>query len=262
MPAIIIERPLNFGLVCPGVYRAGCPGRHNLAFLQRLGLRTLVRLIDCDYPAAVAEWIVANDVRVISCGMTPNQEPFVGLDSATLLTALSAIQQPALRPLMVHCLHGQQATGVLVGCLRRQQRWSLTAIFDEYRRYAGPAASALDVQMIELLDTSARAHAPLALPVPSEALGSLLMPPPPIPAAKVPAGLDLAPKVSRIPSSETAKQSKRSLRTDGGVATSAAARDSAADDGIGAAKMLAQACGCSAPALPINPSSRGPTRLF
>lgn len=201
-------------------------------------------------------------MRVISCGMTPNQEPFVGLDSATLLTALSAIQQPLLRPLMVHCLHGQQATGVLVGCLRRQQRWSLTAIFDEYRRYAGSAASALDLQMIELLDTSTGAHAPLPLPVPFQALESLLIPPP-VRTARVPAGSDLAPWASRSASSESAESSKRVLRADDGVAALTATRDCAAEHGTSSALVSARvSCGCSAQAPPTNLSSRGPTRLF
>jgi len=176
-----IEPPLNFGLVSPGVYRSGFPGRHNLSFLQRLGLRTLVRLVDCDYHHAVSEWIDENGVRVLSFGMTMNQEPFVGLDSATLLAALSAIQQPELRPLLVHGLRGQQATGVLVGCLRRQQRWLLTAIFDEYRRYASSAASVLDLQMIELLDASAQRRPPQPLQMPFQAPASVLPPPPPVP---------------------------------------------------------------------------------
>lgn len=28
-------------------------------------------------------------------------------------------------------------TGTLIGCLRKLQRWNLTSIFEEYRRYAG-----------------------------------------------------------------------------------------------------------------------------
>lgn len=169
MSGVEEEPPLNCGMVFPGVYRSGFPGRHNIAFLQRLGLRTLLRLVDCEYHPAVGEWIAESGVRVICCSMAPNQEPFVGPDSGTLSVALAAVQQPDLRPMLVHCLRGQQATGVLVGCLRRQQRWSLTATFDEYRRYAGPAASLLDLQMIELFETG-------TAPTPSPPLSCMLVP--------------------------------------------------------------------------------------
>jgi tyrosine-protein phosphatase SIW14 len=47
-------------------------------------------------------------------------------------------------------LTGKNRTGCVVGCLRRLQGWSLTAIFDEYSRFAGAAATSLDLQFIEL----------------------------------------------------------------------------------------------------------------
>jgi len=61
----------------------------------------------------------------------------------------------------VHGLRGQQRTGVVVGCLRRLQRWSLSPTFDEYRRHAATASSLLDLQQIELFDplSSARTTA-------------------------------------------------------------------------------------------------------
>lgn len=40
-----------------------------------------------------------------------------------------------------------------MGCLRKLQRWNLTSIFEEYRRYAGPKVRVLNEQFIELFDT-------------------------------------------------------------------------------------------------------------
>jgi tyrosine-protein phosphatase SIW14 len=42
--------------------------------------------------------------------------------------------------------------GCLVGCLRKLQKWTLTAIFDEYQRFAGKNARIADQQFIELFD--------------------------------------------------------------------------------------------------------------
>lgn len=48
---------------------------------------------------------------------------------------------------------GKHRTGCLVGCLRKVQRWSLTSIFEEYRRFAGNKVRVLDQQFIELFQT-------------------------------------------------------------------------------------------------------------
>jgi len=53
--------------------------------------------------------------------------------------------------------------GVIVGCLRKLQRWNLTAIFEEYRRYAGSKVRLLNEQFIELFDTD-QVHIPAQHP--------------------------------------------------------------------------------------------------
>ena len=47
---------------------------------------------------------------------------------------------------------------VVIGCLRRLQQWSLTAIFDEHRRFATAGSSLLDLQCIELFEPDAPAQ--------------------------------------------------------------------------------------------------------
>jgi len=37
----------------------------------------------------------------------------------------------------IMCNLGRHRTGTVIGCLRKLQRWNLTSIFEEYRRYAG-----------------------------------------------------------------------------------------------------------------------------
>mmetsp|Transcript_63883 Transcript_63883/g.151108 ORF Transcript_63883/g.151108 Transcript_63883/m.151108 type:complete len:96 (+) Transcript_63883:223-510(+) len=48
---------------------------------------------------------------------------------------------------------GRHRVGTVVGCLRKLQRWNLTSIFEEYRRYAGSKVRLLNEQFIELFDT-------------------------------------------------------------------------------------------------------------
>lgn len=44
----------------------------------------------------------------------------------------------------------QHRTGCLIGCLRKLQHWSLTTIFDEYRRFSYPKSRSMDQEFIEL----------------------------------------------------------------------------------------------------------------
>ena len=55
-------------------------------------------------------------------------------------------------PLCIMCNLGRHRTGTAVGCLRKLQKWNLTSIFEEYRRYAGPKVRILHEQFIELFD--------------------------------------------------------------------------------------------------------------
>ena len=62
----------------------------------------------------------------------------------TLLASLS----------VVSCSNSPNArTGTVIGCLRKYQRWNLTSILDEYRRYAGQKVRLLNEQFMELFDT-------------------------------------------------------------------------------------------------------------
>jgi len=146
--------PINFNLVCPGVYRSGYPTRHNLQFLMRLKLRTIVSLEDTAYPDEVQTWIHENGIVVIYCAVTQSKEPFVVADPCEIRRAIRILLDPSSHPVLVHSLHGQSRVGVVVGCLRKLQRWSLAGIFEEYRRFAGSAASLLDLQVIELHSNS------------------------------------------------------------------------------------------------------------
>lgn len=70
-----------------------------------------------------------------------------------VLEALDLILNTTRYPLIVMCNVGRHRTGTIIGCLRKLQRWNLTSIFEEYRRYAGPKVRVLNEQFIELFDT-------------------------------------------------------------------------------------------------------------
>jgi hypothetical protein len=55
-------------------------------------------------------------------------------------------------PVLVCCTSGIFQTAPLVGCLRRVQNWSMTAILDEYRSFAGAKGRLMHEQYIEFFD--------------------------------------------------------------------------------------------------------------
>lgn len=54
-----------------------------------------------------------------------------------VLKALDHILDTSNYPLHIMCHLGRHQTGTVVGCLRKLQRWNLTAVFEEYRSFAG-----------------------------------------------------------------------------------------------------------------------------
>ena len=96
------------------------------------------------------------------------------ISEEVVLEALEIILNPHNYPLIVMCNLGRHrtgrqycttgalrcdssqftlGTGTVVGCLRKLQRWNLTSIFEEYRRYAGSKVRIMNEQFIELFDT-------------------------------------------------------------------------------------------------------------
>lgn len=71
----------------------------------------------------------------------------------TVLRALDIILDHTNYPICVLCGQGSHRTGTVVGCLRKLQRWNLTSIFEEYKRYSGTKVRLLNEQFIELFDT-------------------------------------------------------------------------------------------------------------
>lgn len=72
------------------------------------------------------------------------------MEDALLLRAVRAMLNPALHPILVHCLSGEHMTACVVGCLRRTQGWALSAVAEEYRLFVQSKPRLLDLQVIEL----------------------------------------------------------------------------------------------------------------
>ncbi|KAI8909100.1 tyrosine phosphatase family-domain-containing protein [Gorgonomyces haynaldii] len=147
-----IEPCANFSMVAPGVYRSSFPKKKNFGFLKKLGLKSVLTLILEEYPEQSLRFLAENKIRLFQFGVPGNKEPFVDIPEDKIREALAVLLDTRNHPILIHCNKGKHRTGCLVGCLRKIQHWTLTSIFDEYRRFSYPKARSMDQQFIELFD--------------------------------------------------------------------------------------------------------------
>ncbi|KAF9097366.1 hypothetical protein BGX23_009069 [Mortierella sp. AD031] len=145
----VLVPPLNFALVAPGVYRSGHPNKHNFPFMKKLGLKVIVQMSEEPYAPDLVEFLEQENIRRIHYKIEGNKEPFIEIDEEVIRSALVNILDARNHPLLIHCAKGKHRIGCLIGCLRKIQNWSMTSIFDEYRRFAGSKVLA-DQEFIEI----------------------------------------------------------------------------------------------------------------
>lgn len=144
--------PENFAPVINNIYRSSFPQEPNFSFLKTLKLKSVLCLIPEEYPSSQEEFFRKEGIQLFHLGMAGNKEPFVIISSELITEAIKIVINPANQPILIHCNRGKHRTGCLVGVLRRLQKWSLTIIFDEYRKFAAPKERPMDQQFIELYD--------------------------------------------------------------------------------------------------------------
>lgn len=124
------NEPISHGIhnlmtVEPGVYRGGQPDAEGWAYLKTLGVKTVIKL-NYEYEGSDQE-AVKLGMTVITASMPPsNNTDFYQAPSAEKIRiAVQALQDESRRPVYVHCLHGQDRTGLVVGMYRvLQDHWS------------------------------------------------------------------------------------------------------------------------------------------
>ncbi|KAF3556666.1 hypothetical protein F2Q69_00017180 [Brassica cretica] len=187
--------PLNFAMVDNGIFRSGFPDSTNFSFLKTLGLRSIISLCPEAYPENNMQFLKSNGIKLFQFGIKGSKclpglenevwlhlrkhqkegsytngnskttEPFVNISDYKIREALKVL-------LVDHiCVFDfktnvmlilQHRTGCLVGCMRKLQKWCLTSIFDEYKRFAAAKARISDQMFMELFDVSSFKNTPMS----------------------------------------------------------------------------------------------------
>ena len=121
----------NFHPVAPGIWRGAAPTRAGLARLKAMGVRTVIDLrIAPKTVKREGETARAMGFRWINLPM--GSDPPTPKQVATLLATLKEAQQS---PVFVHCQHGADRTGCMLGIYRvTQQGWTFPQAWAEMRQ--------------------------------------------------------------------------------------------------------------------------------
>ena len=133
--APVAGMPQNFGVVDEGkIYRGAQPSASEIEALRRRGIRTIVKLSakDVDMERIATSRL---GIRIVE---VPLHARTVGTSKACagVERAYAAMTDPANWPVYVHCDHGRDRTGFLVGLYReRAEEWTFEQVSDELSRY-------------------------------------------------------------------------------------------------------------------------------
>ncbi|WVQ71874.1 hypothetical protein IAR50_001416 [Cryptococcus sp. DSM 104548] len=170
-----IVPPMNFGLVEDGFYRSAQPSELNFSFLEKLNLKTII-WVGAEEPSDIfLSFIESQGIKLYNLapqtslnphfpppytdsGVVPisgqyHLPPLPPPPEPLIIQALSLLLRSSTYPTLLCCNMGRHRTGTVVGCFRKLQRWALSSILEEYRRYAGMKVRVLNEQFIELFDT-------------------------------------------------------------------------------------------------------------
>jgi len=160
--------PPNFGTVESNLYRSGQPSELSFPFLEELSLKTVIWLAPEDPNESLyasdsslllvtradesmrlnsQQFLEDHSIQLFHLGAEDYAATYDPLSEETVLQALDLVLNPQNSPSMIMCAQGRHRTGTCVGCLRKLQRWNLTSILEEYRRFAGPKVRVLNEQV-------------------------------------------------------------------------------------------------------------------
>ncbi|CAK7230393.1 tyrosine-protein phosphatase siw14 [Sporothrix curviconia] len=147
IPNVPPGAPVNFGFVMPGLFRSSYPRPENYDFLQGLGLKTIVTLVDKNYTDEYRDFIDSNDIKHHMFAMKGTKKEDIPL--ATMESILRIVLDSSNYPLLIHCNQGRHRTGCVVAVVRKIAGWDRSTMTDEYRAYAGHKVRECDVDYIQ-----------------------------------------------------------------------------------------------------------------
>jgi protein tyrosine/serine phosphatase len=122
----------NFHVVSPGIYRGAAPTPAGLRRLRAMGVRTVIDL------RIAPKTVRKEKTQVESLGLNWINLPMSGdpPTQAQVDRLIGALKAAPHDPVFVHCQHGADRTGCMLGIYREtQQGWDFDKTYKEMRQY-------------------------------------------------------------------------------------------------------------------------------
>ncbi|OOF97796.1 hypothetical protein ASPCADRAFT_394695 [Aspergillus carbonarius ITEM 5010] len=148
------ELPGNFGEVVKGIYRSAFPQPWNLPALKKLGLKTIVTLVDEPYTPSHVAFLKENGISHHRILVQANKDPDVKIPDTVMCRILELLLDKGNHPILIHCNKGKHRTGCVIGCFRKLQGWESRDIINEYFRHSYPKSRLLDEKFINEFNAS------------------------------------------------------------------------------------------------------------
>jgi protein tyrosine phosphatase (PTP) superfamily phosphohydrolase (DUF442 family) len=137
-PAPVVVKPPtekeipNFAEVAPGIYRGAAPTTEGLEKLKAMGVKTIIDLRiekkGQKEEAATAAELGLDRLRIPLGREAPTKKQ--------VATYLETLDNPAKRPVFIHCQYGADRTGAMVGIYRvTREGWDFDRTWKEMRKY-------------------------------------------------------------------------------------------------------------------------------
>ncbi|MBI4358492.1 MAG: dual specificity protein phosphatase family protein [Candidatus Omnitrophica bacterium] len=127
------EKAVNFHEAAPGVYRSGLISEEASPYLKELGIKTVVSFDNNKHRAK------AEEERLRRLGIDLIPIPWSGWDypdDEVISKVIELIESPERRPILVHCKHGQERTGVVIASWRiAKQGWQAEKAYQEMKAH-------------------------------------------------------------------------------------------------------------------------------
>ncbi|MBP9093693.1 tyrosine-protein phosphatase [bacterium] len=125
----IFEHLPNYQVVNEGLQRGGQPTERGFAILKEEGVKTIINLRE------ESEHLAAEEALIKRLGLNYHSlviSPFGFPTNELIHQAISIITDESKQPVFLHCLHGQDRTGMLVGIYRMVvEEWNLQDAYCE-----------------------------------------------------------------------------------------------------------------------------------
>lgn len=132
--------PPNFGVVVPaGIYRGGQPDEGDLKHLREMGVRTIVKLnhLDLEEERRQSERL---GMKFVSLPLEPSSAGESG-SCRNVAAAVAILSDRSTWPVYLHCTHGRDRTGLVVGAYREiVERKTWASVDEELERFGHDAS--------------------------------------------------------------------------------------------------------------------------